>query len=263
MILFLVTHFNDGDRVAAFIDHVRTLDPDGTATAIAVADNSADEPFACAPSPNLAVYRASENLGYLNGCAFARTAWLAEGRSRPEIIAVCNTDVWLDPTFLRGVAVLELAEVGVVAPDVRLPNGSPQNPFMVHRPSRGRLSMYRLIFGSRVLTVLMQSLERVKLAQRKASGHASSVRDIYAAHGSIFLLTNTFFSRGGTLEFDGFMYAEEIHIAEQARTHGLRTVMAPALRVTHERRVTTTGIASRRRREWARERLDAVLREYY
>jgi GT2 family glycosyltransferase len=260
MILFLVTHFRDGDAVTSFISHIRSLDPDGTAAAIAVADNSPDEPLAYAPSPNVVVYRAPENLGYLNGCALAHTSWLVDGHPTPEMVAVSNTDVTLESDFLRAAAHLDVDGVGVVAPDVRLPDGTPQNPFMTRRPSRRRLAFYRVMFGSDALTLLLEALERLKLGRRKAP---SGSRDIYAAHGSIFVLTNAFFAGGGKLAFDGLLYGEEIHIAEQVRRHGLRAVMEPSLRVTHQRRASTGTVARRRRRRWARERLQVVLREYY
>jgi GT2 family glycosyltransferase len=260
MILFLVTHYRDRDAVVAFVDHIRALAPDGMATAVAVADNSPDDPFVYAPSPNVAVYRAPGNLGYLNGCAFAYTSWLADGRPDPEIVAVSNTDVMLQDDFLAALVQLDLDGVGVVAPDVRLPGGKPQNPFMTRRPSRRRLAFYRVMFRTDASTLLLGALERIKLGRRTAPSHP---RDIYAAHGSIFLLTKAFFARGGMLRLEGLLYAEEIHIAEQARRHGLRAVMAPSLRATHQRRASTGAIARHRRRRWARERLQVVLREYF
>jgi GT2 family glycosyltransferase len=131
---------------------------------------------------------------------------------------------------------------------------------MTRRPSRRRLAVYRAMFGSNALTLLLEALERIKLGRRRPAQRA---REIYAAHGSVFLLTRAFFARGGTLALDGLLYAEEIHIAEQARRHGLRIFMEPSLRVTHKRRASTGTVARRQRRRWARERLQVVLREYY
>lgn len=258
MILFLVTHFHDADRVAAFVEHVLSFGP---GVCVAVADNSADSPFVRAVSDRVAVYGPPSNLGYLNGCAFALKAWLGDGRPEPEFVVVSNTDLSLDPGFARAMHDLDTAGVGVVAPDVRLPDGTPQNPFMAVRPSRARLEAYRFAFANGMLTRVLEQLERVKLARRTAAD--VTARDIYAAHGSVFVLTQEFFSSGGRVELDGFMFGEEIHIAEQARRHGLRTVLEPTLRATHEHRASTGRVARTLRRSWARERLGVLLREYY
>jgi GT2 family glycosyltransferase len=258
-------HYRDAEAVAHFASHVAALPlQDGTKLSVAIADNSADWPAAIRLPECAHLYRPGENRGYLPGCAFAHDRWTADSGRAPDWVAVANTDLVFDPGFFPALLSLPLDEsVGVVAPNVRLPDGTPQNPFLRRRPRRLRIYAYTLIYRSMALTAGLQWMHRVKGGWKRRSlrslpapqnaPDSAHCEEIYAAHGSVFFLRDTFFSLGGSLRYPGFMYGEELYIAEQARRLGLRTVWIPSAKVEHAAHAATGVVARRRRLAWMRE----------
>jgi GT2 family glycosyltransferase len=86
---------------------------------------------------------------------------------------------------------------------------------------------------------------------------------IYAAHGSAVFIRDTFFRRGGSLRFGGFMFGEEIHLAEQARRLGLSVLYLPTIRVIHGGGSTTMRVHTRERRRWHLESARVLWNQYF
>jgi GT2 family glycosyltransferase len=83
-------------------------------------------------------------------------------------------------------------------------------------------------------------------------GPATGACDIYAPHGSFVVLSREFFDRGGRIDYGAFLFGEEIHIAEQARSLALRVRYRPELRVFHEEHASVGHYQSRQMVEHAR-----------
>jgi hypothetical protein len=261
-ILFTLVHYHNTVAIRDAIGRLRSLVvPPGWRAIVTVADNSGDAP----DDLDAIVVSVGENRGYLGGAASALRKWQESHEGTPDWVVLTNPDV-----ELRQDALIVLAEtsivsrIGIVAPSVLLAGTTPQNPFLSHRPSRARMRFYTIAFRSRVLTRALDGFLALKRRVVRARP-ASSVepRAIYAPHGSIVFIRSLFFERGGTLGYGGFMYGEEIHLAEQARAHDLDVLFVPAIQVVHHGGSTTGRVEADRRREWHRASADVLWMEYF
>jgi len=56
---------------------------------------------------------------------------------------------------------------------------------------------------------------------------------VYAVHGSFLVFSHLFFSRGGRIDEDMFLFGEEAFVAEECRRLGLPVTYDPGMRVDH------------------------------
>jgi GT2 family glycosyltransferase len=261
-ILFALIHYGNTDAIRTAVGRLRSLHvPGGWRRAVLVADNSADAP----EDLGVDVVSTGGNLGYLGGAAAVLDWWRTRHQDPPDWFVIVNPDVGLRDTTLLTLGELRFADdVAIVAPAVLLGGITPQNPFLDGRPSRLRMRTYTIAFRSAVLThVLDRLLDMKHLVARRRPAGSGEPRAIYAPHGSIMFIRRVFFDRGGMLKFAGFMFGEEIHLAEQVRRLGLRVLFVPAMEVMHEGKSTTGRVESDRRREWHRASADILWEDYF
>lgn len=258
--VFALVHYHNAGGVRAAIERIRALQtPAGWAITIIVADNSGDAP----PDLGVRVVNTGHNAGYLGGAAAALEAWRAD-EGVPSWFVICNPDAEPRADAMVALASMAMADdVGMVAPSVLLGGTTPQNPFLAVRPSRARMRFYTVAFRSAWLTRVLDILLRLKRRRTRLAGPARQPRLIYAPHGSFICVRSSFFNRGGTLAYRGFMFGEEIHLAEQARQLGLGVLFAPAVEVIHRGGSTTDRIDAARRREWHRLSADVLWEDYF
>lgn len=265
-ILVLCANFGPASGFLDFVEHLRVRCAAAEMSfAVAVADNSASLPRSL-PS-QVEAFRPADNLGYMNGCAYALARWIESGRELPSCVALSNTDIEFAPDFFPRLRVLAGAgEAGILAPDISTPDGIRQNPFFRERPGILRMKMYCLVYSSSILTTLLYWASACRKRIRGGPRPYSTVDaggGVYAPHGAFVLFPREFFQRGGTLAFDSFMFMEELHIAEQARRANLPVFFAPDLRITHYAHQSVSGVVSRVRRQWALRSARSTYRTYF
>lgn len=195
------------------------------------------------------------NLGYLGGAKIALDEH-ARVYGTPDYCVVSNADLklegarWGSLSEANGSVDLGSGnDVMMVAPDVRdARSGQSLNPFMMYRPGWVRMLMLAVVFsvpGLRGLYVRARSARDDKPANVTAS-HEGAAQWIYAGHGSLFVLARGFFARGGTLDWPGFLYGEELYIAEQIRALSGCVRFAPSLKAVHVGHGSTGG----KKRSW-------------
>lgn len=261
-VLVLITvHFHNQADVEALVENAGMLRiPPGWRLDIVVVDNSGE----ARPIPGAAFFRAPENLGYLGGAAFGLQRWKDENEDGlPDWVAVVNPDVSFPADALEELLSVELDDrVEAVAPAIFMEGTISQNPFFERRPARLRMWLYTVVFRSRLLTRILDWLLAIK-RQRSAPVDGGSPRPIYAGHGSAILLRKSFFERGGTLQFGGFMYGEEIHLAEQVRATGGTILYVPQVRARHAGGSTTARTAAEQRRRWHLQSACVLWNQYF
>lgn len=264
-ICFVLSMYHDASRVRAFVAHLRQLPcPRDVELHIVVTDNGRERRRPLIPGADIVTPR--RNLGYLGGCVHALESWRAAGHAQPEWVCVSNTDLELADDFLLRLTSEECAEdVGVVAPDVRLVNGAPQNPLLWRRPARLMMLAYAVLARSRMFARAFETGVRVRHVLRLFGERSAALTDpaIYAPHGSIVLLHRRFFERGAELRYGALMFGEEIHIAEQARRIGLRVIWRRDLRVVHEQHASVGRVRTEQRHRWLAESADVLWRDYF
>lgn len=271
-ICILACHYRNSEEVREFLRHVLGLPlPHGWNLYVGVSDNSGTWDHSVSLGNKAIIYSPGQNLGYLRGCAFALERWIAKYGGYPEWVAVTNTDVEFEEEFFHKLVLHPWPDnVGIVAPDIRLRNGMPQNPYKIVRPRRRRMYLYSLVYRNIVCTVLLEWLHAVKSVVRRytwkektRAGASIDLRTIYAPHGAVLCFRPQFFHRGGSLDYPGFMYGEEIFIAEQARRLGLDVVWAPHLRAWHNEGAVTNRVSLIQRMRWKRDSIEHIWKEYF
>lgn len=275
VLCILATHFNNEEEVLTFARHISRLDvPDNWRVEILIADNSGNWSGAAADT-FLSVFRPPENLGYLNGCAFALEQWRERGtRPMPDLILIANTDVAFADRTLHDILAAEWeGDIAAIGPDIRTTDGRRQNPFLRIRPSRARIyALYRAFTGGYVrrsvhlltkssLYPVWQRLRRRSTSQQQVS--PSPCEAVYAVHGSAMFVTRAFFRSGCTLRLPWLMLGEEIHLAEQTMRAGLSVVWLPGAVVTHRVGSTTGAAADERVIQWRADALAGLWEHYF
>lgn len=270
-ILLLAIHYHNTDAVQAFAEQVFQVPvPSGWTRRLVIVDNSTDLDPALSWPPAVQVCRPGQNLGYFGGCAHGLKQYREAEGDLPAWVVVTNTDIDLADDFFERLLGADWPEhVGLVAPDVQTPYGQRQNPFWVRRPWRLGMRSYQWIFRWLWLTRLYTELNHLRwtvgshLATRTNGHGPGEPVSIYAPHGSIMAFRRVFFERGGTLDYGGFMFGEEIHVAEQARQCGLDVVWQPGLRVIHHQQSTTEQVDVSEVRRWHLESTQYLWSTYF
>jgi len=259
-VVFALVHYRNTPAIRKAIARLRALAvPAGWTTDVIVADNSGDAP----PDLDAALVRDGSNRGYLGGAAMAFEHRRA-AHGVPSWFVIVNPDAEPAEDALTALAKTTLAEnVAIVAPSVLLGGHTPQNPFMTGRPSRARMRIYTIAFRSALLTNVMGVLLDLKRGRARLTPPSPEPRSIYAPHGSIVFVRSTFFERGGTLAYRGFMFGEEIHLAEQARRLGVLVRFVPSIEVIHAGGSTTRHVDLASRRDWHRASADVLWEDYF
>jgi GT2 family glycosyltransferase len=264
-ILLVANHYKNADEVRAFVRHAASLSlPAGWGLRIAICDNS-DDWVGDAPHPCATMLRPRANLGYYGGCAHALAQWQARTGTLPAWIGAVNTDLELDARFFVTLVEQVPPHIAVVAPAVQLPDGTHQNPYLRERPSRTRMLWMRAVFRASWLawawTLGHEVLRRMRPHSRVDGTRKRET--IYAPHGSIVMFRREFFAAGGRLEFGGFMYGEELHVAEQARRLGFSVLYEPGCHVLHNAHAVVGKVPSALNRRWRSESSDFIWSAYF
>jgi GT2 family glycosyltransferase len=216
---------------------------------IAVVDNNED-PTSPAKlrgqlqgDPDVRVYGDGKNRGYFGGAAFG---FANEGNLHPAWVLVSNCDVFLrNERFFEELSSLEGMcrdnRVALVAPSILSGRtGRDQNPHYRTRPLAWKYRTLAFLFRSYAVALVYRGLAHVKssIEGRRLERRRGKPEEVYAGHGSFVILHKSFFDAGGTLDYDCFLYCEEVHLAEQIRERGLKVIYWPKLQVCHAEHAT-------------------------
>lgn len=254
--LILCINYDSDEETLRFLDCLRGMQMQSSLSVIVV-DNTPRtrrESLSLPDQGGTVVLRPPENLGYLGGARYGLAHYLQD-RELPDWILISNVDLVIkDTDFFARLSELALPGVAAVAPAIRsLLSGHDQNPYLRSRPSSLRMHAYKWVYRSRLLLNLTGALAAFlrKLAtgfNRGAVAPPSKPGDetIYAPHGSFLILSKEYFRRGGDLAFPGFLFGEEIYIAETIRRLGLSVIYRPELEVFHQEHRSTRLFKSRK-----------------
>lgn len=220
--------------------------------------------------------KAPGNLGYFGG---AHWGWVqrqtSAGGHVPDWVVVSNVDVTFasDDFFARLLATRYPEATGVVGPAIvsRTRHGD-WNPKITNRPSRRRMHAYKLLYQSRWLVNLYEQGARIKYAlatllrRSQSPGEptpAAGCREIYAPHGACILFAAEYFRRGGDLCYPGFLFGEEVFVAETARRLGVKVLYDPSLRMTSQDHVSTGRFRSKAMAGYMRDSAVILAERYF
>lgn len=265
-ILYCCAHYNDTSEVIAFISHLNCLYiEENWEIRVAVADNSNNlRAESIHGINNVDIFIPSGNLGYLAGCKFALDRWVCKHNIKPDIVCITNTDIELCLNFIN-ILVSQIygKDVGIIAPNIiRDRDGLPQNPSITKRPSVFRIIAYGIVCRIAVLQDILVATQAKRLFlksvvrriydwyRRDRLRESDGNEYIYAPHGSMIILRRQFFDLGGMINYEGFMFGEELYIGEQAYRLGIKIIYIKDLKVIHKEHISTSKISRSRVNQW-------------
>lgn len=278
-VLVVAVNYRTPEHAARLVESLLGA-ADGDSLHVALVDNTEDDARCIREEDvpvgdrNFTFVRAPRNLGYFGGAGLGLQRYLL-AHPMPDWVVVSNVDLSIDRPveFVRHLNRLGDTDVGVVAPSiVREDTGRDLNPFMRNRPSELRMRAYSLLFGRYIGLAVYDVLASMKRRaarrtvfsrRRDKTCTNPSVVQIYAPHGSLICLSRQFFERGGGLQYQPFLFGEEIFVAEQARQLSLRVLYAPAMVVRHSSSASINLIRSHVIHHYVRESSRYLAERYF
>lgn len=251
--LILINNYFSSAEVNTYLSQLDKLEKDIQIEIYVIINDNTGE-FTQEITPRtLSVYTLSpnENLGYIGGCSNAYEYWIHTlKKDIPDWLMISNTDLKLPKDFLT-ILNFTKPNMAVLSPTVIDENQNIQNPHLMKRVNKKKIQTYIKIFSSPIYTAVywLASTLKAKWHPPKKTQHNTTQYEIYAAHGSIFILTKEFFKKGGTFENCPFLYGEEIFIAEQNYNLKLSSIIIPSIIVIHKAHSTTGNLTLLKKRK--------------
>lgn len=192
-----------------------------------------------------------DNKGYFGGAA---TIYNQKAQEY-DFVSISNVDLALAPDFFEQLEKVDTTNIGWLAPDIYTEKiNRYENPYMLKRPTKCHFRIWNIIYSCTWIYRLYHRMYVWKGRQAKTYPAC----DIYAGHGSFVLLTKAFVKHYPEIHFPGFMYGEEIYMAESTRVAELKVRYVPTLRIDNIGNINTAHIQQSQKSEWSKESLRAI-----
>jgi len=184
----------------------------------------------------------AENPGYFGGVRWAidRMPSLRGSSS----LMVCNTDLRFSfndfVAYMRAEsAAFHSAKVGVIAPRLVMPDGSPTRQLhLMDAPSARKMSRLGRIFSNRLtLAMYKRAGDAKRLLRSSGVGSSAELADgqqIFAPHGALMIFTSDYLQSPDAFANPSFLFGEEIFVGLHAEDLGLTCIYCASLPYTHE-----------------------------
>ena len=130
-----------------------------------------------------------------------------------DYFIISNVDLVLAKNFFTELFIkVNIKNTGWIAPKIySLSEKKDRNPKIIARPSKSKISFLCLMYKIPILyyfyrLILYSSTRKIKLSK--------NINYIYAGHGSFMIFTNYFSTNINYINFNSFLFGEEIFIAE-------------------------------------------------
>lgn len=217
-------------------------------------------------SLNVVVKKAESNLGYFGGCNLGFD-FIKDSQIDFDWLIYCNNDIVVDLDFwiaLNNVSTSADAGVLALAPQIRdRVSERDLNPFLLCRPTKRSLRRLELITSNFWIAYFHKAIAEARSRLKFGSGYLKTeqrVTPIYAGHGSFFVMRKIMLQE--PLDYEYYMYAEEITVAERCRLLGGTYLYAPTIRAIHASHAQTGALLSRKTFSWKKNALRHILKSY-
>ena len=207
------------------------------------------------------IFNPEKNLGYLSGCLYG-----LERTKLPDYywLMICNTDLILESkTFFEDVLDGVDSDVWCIGPSITLKTtGKEQNPFFVERPSKWSMLIRKIAYSHYLLYKTYFKLSDVKCKTKKMEKKHSS-QQVYAVHGSCFLLNSDVIPLLVKESQNIFMYGEELLVSELIRGYGKKVFYNADTKIIHNENQVTGKIANSKKQQWFKQSTDYLYRRFF
>lgn len=143
----------------------------------------------------------------------------------------------------------------VVSPNIRMLDGTPQNPHVISHISKKREFLYDLYHSSYLLALLIIRLAKItsRFTDRKDELQHDIAQEIYQGYGACYILTQKFFENFTELWAPTFLMYEEFFLSRQLEEKGFKIYYEPRISVTHYCKASTGTLPSKLKWEYSRQ----------
>ena len=202
--------------------------------------------------PSVYVYDPGKNLGYLPGCLYGVNA----SNVSYSWVMICNTDIeFQSPDFFEKAINSVPENVWCIGPDIVLSqNGTHQNPFLIKKPSKRKVRIWKMVYSNYLLFSLYFKL--YDLRPKKQIKNELISEYVYALHGSCFMLSRDCVLKIINHANNIFMYGEELLVAEIVRENKKKCYYNATVYIKHNENQVTGKIGSRKKQKWFKQSID-------
>lgn len=257
---FVVTNYNNTDFTNSMINSI--IDA-GFKFNMVVVDNSSGiveqnklDLLDVGEGNSLKVIKNSENVGYFEGLNIG-IRYAKKNFTDSKYMVIGNNDLILSKDFAKQMAdsyeILE--KYPVVSPNIRMLDGSPQNPHVVKCISKKREFIYDVYHSSYFLAGLIVRLAKLthRFTDRKDEQQHAVAQEIHQGYGACYILTPKFFEHFEELWAPTFLMYEEFFLAKQLEEKGYKTYYEPRIMVTHHCHASTGTLPGKFRWQLSRD----------
>jgi len=243
---FIMTNFNNSAFTRSAIESICSSDVKDPY--IIVVDNASEAESVAEliqiekDFPGLSLILSKENVGYFSGLNmginFSR-------KSFPDIDfwVIGNNDLVFSEDFAQSLAECSavLDKYPVVSPNIRMLDGTPQNPHVISAISKKREFVYDLYHSSYILAGLIVRVAKLthRFTDRKDEQQYAVAQEIYQGYGACYILGPKFFEHFSELWAPTFLMYEEFFLSKQLEGKGFKTYYEPRIMVTHHCHAST------------------------
>ncbi len=199
--------------------------------------------------PSALVFNPNKNLGYLNGCLYS----VKKAGNTFSWVMVSNTDIeFKNDDFFEKALYSVPKDVWCIGPDIVLSaNGAHQNPFLIKRPSKRRLQIWKIAYSNYPFFWLYFKLSELKpKVYQENTMHSGTV---YAIHGSCFLIRKEC-ANSIIASCDGiFMYGEELLVAEIVNQNRKKIYCNMSIGRIQKENQVTGNVDMKRKQKWFKD----------
>lgn len=196
------------------------------------------------------------NLGYFEGLNVGIRKAKKEYPEVPYMI-VGNNDLLFPGNFAEQIDICKpvFEKYPVVSPDIRMLDGTPQNPHVISGISKVREFIYDLYHSSYWLAGLIVRLAKVthNFTDRKDEQQHAVAQEIHQGYGACYVLTPKFFEHFDELWAPTFLMYEEFFLSKQLEQKGFKTYYEPRISVTHYCHASTGMIPGKLKWQYSRQ----------
>ena len=263
--------YNNPTDIASWVNHIRAL-PGGESVHIAVSDNSTDSTLAdeiknIIHDASASYYGDGVNSGYFSGLNKILT-------NNPGFYfyILGNSDLSYCENFIASLYGLGRLRWDIIAPRILTDTGRDLNPYMLEQEREVERWLLRAKFSSYPLYLCYAIFYRLgfipffeHICHHRPVVSRGSRQEIWAAHGSCFVIGQSYLSKCKELPVRTFLWLEENVLAVYAKINNATIVYYPELLVHHTGRGTTNGMERRQKYTIKKQSFYsylAILKEY-
>lgn len=200
-----------------------------------------------------------DNEGYLG--AAAKIINRKQNIEDYDYVIISNVDILFHEDTIESLEQLTISkDVAWVAPNIlSLKDGKNKNPNIMYRYSKLKLFLLKFTYNKLIYRLYLHFYYRKK----KIRAQEFPEMEIYAGHGSCFILTSHFFEDYKKIKYPLFLYGEELFFAELIRIKNRKVLYVPSIAISDYENASTSKLPSQSYFEMNKKAINYIIKTFY